>query len=246
MSELLSRIGIGAATVDTRLPSTVTAGETVTATVDVAGGDAEQTVERIYFAIRTRYESEDTSGVATVARETLAENFTIDPGEERSFEVDLDVPRETPVTVGHTEVWVDTGLDVEWAIDPEDRDHLDVQPSERQRTVLDAIEDLGFSLKTAYPESAPGGLFDSARFMQEFEYLPRSGPYRGDLDELEVVFHPTADALDVRLQVDTRGGVLTELADTDLDERLEQVRVTEDDDVDSVRADIEDAIERNL
>lgn len=227
MSDVLSRIGIGAATVDTKLPSTVTAGESVDATVEVVGGDAEQEIDELYFALETRYERDEGHGTAVIDRHQLTEGFTIAPDEERSFEVTLDVPRETPITVGRTDVWIETGLDVDWALDPDDTDHLSVEPTDRMQAVFDALDALGFDLRTARPEATPGGVFSTGvPFVQEFEFVPRSGAYRGDLDELEVLFEPGADALGVRLEVDQRGGMLTELSDMDLDERFEQLTVT--------------------
>lgn len=224
---VLSRIGIGAATVDTKLPSTVTAGESVDATVEVVGGDSEQEIEELYFALETRYERDEGQGTAVIDRHQLTEGFTIAPDEERSFDVTLDVPRETPITVGRTDVWVETGLDVDWALDPDDTDYLSVEPTGRMQAVFDALDSLGFDLRTARPEATPGGVFATGvPFVQEFEFVPRSGAYRGDLDELEVLFEPGADALGVRLEVDQRGGMLTELSDMDLDERFEQLTVT--------------------
>jgi sporulation-control protein len=224
---VLSRIGIGTATVDTKLPSTVTAGESVEATVEIEGGNAEQEVDAVYFALETRYETDEGYRTAAIDRQQLAENFTIAPDEERSFDVTLQIPRETPITMGRTEVWVETGLDVDWALDPDDTDYLTVEPTDRMQAVLDALSSLGFDLRTARPEATPGGIFSTGvPFVQEFEFIPRSGAYRGDFDELEVLFEPTEDALDVRLEVDRRGGMLTELSDMDLDERFEQVTVT--------------------
>jgi sporulation-control protein len=227
MSNMLSRIGIGAATVDTKLPSTVTAGESVEATVEVVGGNSEQEIDGVYFALETRYDTDEGHGIAVIDRHQLSEGFTIAPDEERSFDVTLQIPRETPITMGRTEVWVETGLDVDWALDPDDTDYLTVEPTERMQAVLDALSSLGFDLRTARPEATPGGVFSTgAPFVQEFEFVPRDGSYRGDFDELEVIFEPTENALDIRLEVDQRGGMLSELSGMDLDERFEQLSVT--------------------
>lgn len=50
MNQVLSSIGIGAATVDTVFPRTeLVPGETVTADVELYGGDATQEIDGIYF-----------------------------------------------------------------------------------------------------------------------------------------------------------------------------------------------------
>ncbi|MGR5488610.1 sporulation protein, partial [Vibrio alfacsensis] len=54
--------------------------------------------------------------------------FTIEPGETRDFEVELDVPWNTPVTIGDSKVWLETGLDIALAADPTDKDMLTVRP----------------------------------------------------------------------------------------------------------------------
>ncbi|GAM78591.1 hypothetical transcriptional regulator [Vibrio ishigakensis] len=44
-------------------------------------------------------------------------SFTIESGEERTFEVELDVPLNTPITLGDSKVWLETSLDIDMAID---------------------------------------------------------------------------------------------------------------------------------
>ncbi|WP_433631527.1 sporulation protein [Halomicrococcus sp. NG-SE-24] len=240
MKEVLSRVGIGSATVDTVLPTTtLTAGESVDAEVHVEGGSTDQEVDAIYFALLTRYETDDSTRTGVVDKFRVADPFTIEAGERRTFAVTIDVPRDTPVTVGRTNVWLETGLDIDWAVDPDDEDPLQVAPGPRLATVFDALESLGFTVRTAECEAAPGGLF-SGSFVQEIEFVPRSGPFSGRLDELEVVPRPTADSLEVGLEVDRRGGLLSEMSD--LDERLTRLRFT-DESADEVERRLREEIE---
>jgi len=243
MKELLSRVGIGAATVDTVLPTTtLTAGESVDAEVHVEGGSAEQEIDEIYFALLTRYETDDSKRTGVVDKFRVAESFTVDEGDERTFDVTVDVPRDTPVTVGRTNVWLETGLDIDWAVDPEDEDPVQVDPGPRLGRAFDALDALGFTVRTAECEAVPGGLF-STSFVQEIEFVPRGGPFSGRLDELEVVPRPAADHLELGLEVDRRGGLLSEMAD--MDERLTRITVT-DESTSEIESKLEDEIERNL
>ena len=240
MKRVLSSLGIGAATVDTVLPTTLTAGETVDARVDVTGGNDTQEVEGIYFALETRYETDESTETGTIDSFRIADPFTIDPDEDRSFSVSIDVPYHTPVTRGTTEVWLDTGLDIDWAVDPDDTDPVEIEPDPLRRELFDAVESLGFSLRTAECE-ASDSLFADQRFVQEFEFVPRSGPFAGELDELEIVPIPDGNGFDLAVEVDRRGGLLTEHFDADEShERLS---------LDSTNADIErrlrSTIERN-
>ncbi|QLG50375.1 sporulation protein [Natrinema halophilum] len=241
MKRILSSLGIGAATVDTVLPTTLTAGESVDARVDVTGGNDEQEVDDIYFALATRYETDESTRSAKIDTFRAADSFTIEPDEERSFPVTIDVPYHTPVTMDRTSVWLDTGLDIDWAVDPDDRDDLEIQPDPLRQSLFDALESLGFTLRTAKCE-ATESLFANHRFVQELEFVPRTGPFAGDLDELEVVPLPEGDGFDLLLEVDRRGGLLTEHFDAD--EQTDRLSLRNDDGGDLERR-LRTAIERN-
>ncbi|WP_135364753.1 sporulation protein [Halosimplex halophilum] len=216
MKKILASVGIGNATVDTVLENeTVRPGEPVDAVVRVEGGEAEQTVDRIELEVETRYRGEEGYEETTVDRLHLTDGFTVEPGEETSYGTTLDIPYATPLTMGDAAVWVDTDLEIGMAVDPEDEDPLEVRPTERMETVFDAAEDLGLSLRTADCEADPYGRYTDRRFVQEFEFRPSGGPFRGDLDELELVFDPSPEALTVYAEVDRSAGLLSELADAD-------------------------------
>ena len=241
MKRVLTSLGIGAATVDTVLPTTLTAGESVDARVDVTGGNDSQAVDGIYFALETRYETDDSTGTAKIDTFRLADSFTIEPDEERSFTVSVDVPYHTPVTLGKTKVWLDTGLDIDWAVDPDDRDPIEIKPDPLRQALFDALESLGFTLRSAKCE-ATESLFADHRFVQELEFVPRSGPFAGELDELEVVTLPEGDGFDLLLEVDRRGGLLTE--QFDLDEQYERLSLMPSEEADLERR-LRTVIERN-
>ncbi|WP_435363909.1 sporulation protein [Haloarchaeobius sp. DYHT-AS-18] len=214
MKRVLSSVGIGSANVDTIFPKTsLTPGETVEATVEVEGGSAEQEIENMYFALMTRYRTEDGYSQAVIDKFQVGQNFTIGEGERREETVDITVPYGTPLTMGNVKVWLKTGLDIDWAVDPKDTDHIEVRPDERMQALFDAVEALGFSFYSAEVEKAPFGR--TQPYAQEFEFKPQSGEFRGKLDELEVICVPGQDSVTVMLEIDRRGGVLSEWADTD-------------------------------
>ncbi|WP_435332745.1 sporulation protein [Haloarchaeobius sp. TZWWS8] len=214
MKKILSSVGIGSASVDTILPkTTLHPGETVEATVEIAGGSSEQEIDDIYFALMTRYRTEDGYRDAVLDKFRVGENFTIGEGERREETVEITIPYSAPLTMGNVKVWVKTGLDIDWAVDPKDTDHVDVRADDRMRALFDAVEELGFSFYSAEVEKAPFG--HSQPFVQEFEFKPRGGEFRGELDELELICAPGPDAVDVIVEVDRRGGLLSEWAETD-------------------------------
>jgi sporulation-control protein len=224
MGSVLSSIGIGSATVDTVLDSeTLHPGENVDLHVEIEGGSTSQEIERIYFLLETRYLSDEGGyETTTIERAVASQSFTIEPEEYREFPASLTLPRVTPLTWGNVSVWLKTGLDIDWARDPQDRDTLEVVPTEKMGAVLDAVERIGFSFSESDCKQA--SVYSPAPFVQEFEFEPTDSRWRRRLDELEVIFAPLADELEMRVEVDRKESTYTDL--TGGEERTEWVTVT--------------------
>jgi len=209
---LLSRFGIGSATIDL-IPeqTTVRPGEKVAAHLEIEGGTSAQTVDDIEIALVTRYEAQredDSYPAHYVLWETeFKEGFTIEAEVDRTIDVPpIQVPATTPVTLGESEVWIQTGLDIDWAVDPSDEDQLDVQPKGRTQAVLDAMEQLGFGLRTVTNEETDNRLAPLP-FMQRFAFRGGAGDLAGKLDDLFLAPLPSGngDALTVLMWVDRIG-----------------------------------------
>ncbi|MDS0222919.1 sporulation protein [Haloarcula sp. S1AR25-5A] len=241
MKDVLSRIGIGSATVDTVLPTdTVRAGESVDAEVHVEGGSTDQDIDAVYFALETEYRSDEGYKDAIVDQWRLTDPFTIEAGEQRRFETTIDIPRHTPVTTRSTAVEIETGLDISMAVDPGDEDHIEVEPTRRTQAVFDALDSLGFTMHSSACETTAGSLFStSANFVQEFEFRPQRGEFSGEVDEVEIIPVVDAEQLTVYVEVDRSGGLLSEMTDTD--ERHTKLTV-EAPDADAVEARLAEAI----
>ncbi len=207
MKELLSRIGIGAATVDTVLPkNSFRVGERFDARIDVEGGSVEQRVDDIYFMFVTMYKTEEGYATGVIERTKAADGFTIGASEKKSLPVTAQIPYHTPLTLGHTNVWLKTGLDVELAIDPSDRDTLRIEPDERLGALFEALETLGFHLHGGDCKQVMSGLAPS--FVQELAFKPAGGTYAGKLNELELVCNSSENEVEVVMEIDARmGGV---------------------------------------
>lgn len=224
-NKVFASIGIGSAEVDTRLErETVFPGEEVKGTVHVRGGKTEQRVDEIYLSLHTTYikESDDKkyTATATIDRFRLNDPFTINPSETKEIPFSFTLPVDMPVSIGRTKIWVQTGLDIKNAIDPSDKDTLKVVPNSLMDSVFSAVEDLGFRLRNAECEQAPHRLRRRYPFVQEFEFVPITGSFRGKLDELELVFFPVSEnETEIFLQVDRKakglGGFLAEAFEMD-------------------------------
>ncbi|PLR98865.1 sporulation protein [Bacillus sp. T33-2] len=224
-NKVFASVGIGSAKVDTRLEKeTLMPGEDVRGVVHITGGKTAQKVDELYLSLHTTYikEADDKkyTATATIGRYKVTDEFTIHPTETKEIPFSFRLPVNTPVSIGRTKVWVSTGLDVKNAVDPTDQDFINVIPNRIMAAVLNSAGDLGFRLREADCEEAPYRLRSRQPFVQEFEFVPVTGPFRGRLDELEIVFFPVNDnELEVVLQVDRRArglaGFLSEALEMD-------------------------------
>ncbi|TMV48013.1 sporulation protein [Paenibacillus mesophilus] len=221
---MLASVGIGAATVDLMLhQDVVNAGDTISGVVRIQGGRVNQQVDDVYAFVMTRYlkEQNDTKTTveAPVSKFLLAGKFTVEAEQVYEFPVSFQLPAITPVTMGRTPVWIQTGLDIKEAIDPKDQDRLQVRPHPNSSIILEAVDQLGFRLREVTCEYAPYyGRISGLPFVQEFEFVPAS-QFRGQLDELEIIFYPDEHGVDLLLQIDRKArglaGLFAEAFDAD-------------------------------
>ncbi len=236
MGKLLASVGIGSAKVDTKLNRTqLVPGEKVEGVVQIRGGNIEQSIDSIYLSLFTTYQikidDKRLPQQTELDRYRLTQSLVIQPGEEKEIPFAFDLPLDTPLTIGKTKVWVQTGLDIKHAVDPNDHDDIAIAPAPVTGAVLKALENLGFRMRNADCEQAKGIFRNRLPFVQEFEFVPTGGPFKGRFDEIEVVFRPQGRATEVIMQLDRRargfGGMLAEALE--MDESLIRFTVTEKD-----------------
>jgi sporulation-control protein len=212
----LASFGIGSAKVDSVLQQEVLyPGQKVNITIHVYGGSTAQEIDNIDLKLYCRYIKEVPENPEknkhnaghmrrvptsyTLADWTLPYAFTIEPGETRDFEVELDVPWNTPVTIGDSKVWLETGLDIAMAKDPTDKDILTVRPDPLLDSIFSALEEQGLRIRQVECEEVDGFALP---FVQEFEFVPTTGPFHGRWRELEVVAYRTEQELQMWFEID--------------------------------------------
>lgn len=220
----LASVGIGSAKVDTRLESpSLYAGQEVRGVVHIEGGSVEQMIQHIMLNLTTEYIKtvNDTKmrQQAVIARFKVASGITVAPEEKLEIPFAFDLPYACPLTLGRNPVWLRTELGIEMSVDPGDNDAIEVLPHPYVATILDALSALGFRLRSSQCEYDRRGR--NLPFIQEFEFVPTSR-FRGQLEELEVVFYPGAEGVGLLLEVDRRlhglAGLFSEAFDLDLEE----------------------------
>lgn len=236
VSKFLASVGIGSAKVDAKLSrSRLVPGETVDGIVQIRGGNVEQNIDSIYLSLFTSYElKKDDQRIKTqteIGRYQLTQPLPIRPNEVKEIPFSFQLPLDTPLTLGKTKVWIKTGLDIKNAVDPVDHDYVTIVPPPLVSAILETVKRLGFRLRNADCEQAKGIFRRRLPFIQEFEFVPVGGPFRGKLDELELVFFPQPDGVEVLMEVDRKArgfvGLLAEAMD--LDESLVRLFVTDRD-----------------
>lgn len=199
----LAAIGIGGLKVETILDNPdVTVGGTLTGTIQIQGGSVPQQVNNIILEIITMVEREvdDQRQRFPVVLERFATNLSgsFDPGERQDVPFEIPVPLNTPIFLKGADirVWLRTRLEIPGAADPTDDDVLRAHPVDEMHAVFEAMDRLGFYL---YKSDVEYRRFDPG-FMQEFEFKPAR---RGTgFDEVEVVFQPHQNGIDLLVQVD--------------------------------------------
>jgi sporulation-control protein len=224
VNRMLASVGIGAAKVDTILDKdTYSPGETITGTIKIEGGKVDQNIDHITLYVMTEFyrevDDKKVRDTAAIENTTVSTSLVVKAGSSEEIPFSLKLPYDTPYTLGHTPVWIKTGLDIQMAIDPTDNDQISVLPDAETSSIFDAIEQLGFRLRKAYCGSAPRYMRRRLPFLQEFEYVPTSGAYAGRLDELEVILVPQSDSIELFMEIDKHGkglfGMLEEAMDLD-------------------------------
>lgn len=250
-NKVLASVGIGGAKVDTKLhKSTYTLNENITGVVEIIGGSTEQQIDAIYLSLHTNFireiDDKKINDQAVLHHYKLNEPFTIQADEKRQIPFSFALPPVVPITTGNSRVWIQTGLDIKNAVDPKDKDFIEIQPTRLANGVLTAIQNMGFRLRKVDNEQAPSYLRRQTPIAQEFEFTPTNSTYRRYLDELEVVFvQQSPNSIEILLQVDRRarglGGFLSEAFD--MDESFIRLTLSEND---NIQAKLSQAIERKM
>jgi sporulation-control protein len=213
-NKVIASIGIGSATVDTKLKSAyIQQGEILEGIIEVKGGSTEQRIETINLKLMTMFghEGSDRLSPATVEDQQLNEPFTISKGERKTIPFSFQVPLDTPITMIDPEtqknvppVWIDTAIDIRNAVDPKDRDFVSVDPTTVHENIIDAIKVIGFKFQQMESQNTPSWIKTNRPFVQQYEFIPSYGKYSRKLDELEVYILQGDRETTVYFEIDKR------------------------------------------
>lgn len=184
--KLKASVGIGAAKVDTILnESTVAQGETVTGVVKIKAGKVNQLAEKVVLKLMTKVkrESEDVTSYSDlcIGELQIADSFEIEAGETYEAEFEFALHPDTPATStgaykNKCSVWIETEIDIDMALDPTDKDMLEVVPCNTVNSVLEIMNSAGYELYKADTEVGHikgDGFSSTSGCYQELEFKAR-------------------------------------------------------------------------
>ncbi|XOF33327.1 MAG: sporulation protein [Candidatus Electrothrix sp. YB6] len=216
LKKLLASVGIGAAKVDAVLENEqLMPGETFRAEIIVKGGDVAQNIGGLNMALMTQaeVESDDKEYLSNIALQTwkVTDALDLQPGEEKIIPFEATIHPETPITAiscpnNKSRVWLQTGLEIDMALDASDKDYLTVLPTPAMVNFLEAMEGCGYTLFQTDVEKGylEGDSFRSVSGVyQELEFKPNENALF-EIQEIEVSFVPTGTVTHALLEVDKR------------------------------------------
>ncbi|WCN37948.1 sporulation protein [Aneurinibacillus uraniidurans] len=150
--KFLSKIGIGGASVNLVLyHDTVRMGDTITGELIVQGGDVEQRMNGITVElhVKSRYVYNDTTTSVDkcVATVQAATPFTLGVKETKTFPFECQIPKFIAMSSITTRYYFKTNLDIESALDSNDRDFLTILPSGLMRNFVEGLDLLGCKVR---------------------------------------------------------------------------------------------------
>lgn len=226
LKRFLASFGIGNATVDTVLAQSVLIpGEFLRGTVNIKGGSVDQTIDRILLVLETvaeREHDEHTSHESVrISHHSLMERQHVPAGAMLEIPFEMRVPVDTPLTRAfgydlRIPMYLKTEVEVAGAVNPSDRDRVEIEPNRAQTRILDAMRNLSLQLFKADLEI---GSIRGSRlpFYQELEF--RAGPkFAQRIHEVELTFVAREHDMDVILEMDKKTLGWTRLAYGSVDE----------------------------
>lgn len=210
--KLSASLGIGSAKVDTILnDSSIFQGETLSGFINIVGGQVEQKIDSVILKLCTDCKIDTDSG--TDYQNHILNSFEINrpfiirPYETKDVPFELTLHNETPITtlnarINKCKVWAETALDIDFAINPSDRDHLDIRPLPSIQRIIDFLEQEGFFMHKADVEKG---------FINAEHFSSLSGCYQ----ELEFQNSALFNRKEIELSFFLDGNVIHCLAEID-------------------------------
>lgn len=179
----MSTLGYENVKIDTRLHhQTVQAGQVIQGEIVFRGVEQDKLVNSLHLRLMTRVEVEsgdhEFNQNMCLAEWKISDSFRLAANKRYNVPFNIQLPYELPITqlecgFNKCKVWIDTHLDIDWALDAYDKDFLAVVPTPAMQAFLTAMQRSGLVLVHADVEKGylNGGYFRSnSGCYQELEF----------------------------------------------------------------------------
>lgn len=213
LSTLMSTLGYENVKIDTRLHhQTVQAGQVIQGEIVFRGVEQDKLVNSLHLRLMTRVEVESGDHEfhqnMCLAEWKISDTFRLVANKRYKIPFNIQLPYELPITqlecrYNKSQVWIDTHLDIDWALDAYDKDYLHVAPTPAMQAFLIAMQQSGLILVQADVEKGylNGGYFRShIGCYQELEFAASN--MLTILRQVEVSFVAEAQQTHVVLEID--------------------------------------------
>lgn len=215
LNKLLSSIGIQGIQVDTLLQNAaLQPGQNLQGEIHFKGASTNKIINGIHLQLMTSVEVEsgDHEHVQNlcIAQWHVSAAFELIANQTHTFPFNVQLPYETPITEikarhNKTRVWLHTHLDVDWGLDAQDKDGLNIKPTFVMQNFLNAMQQCGFILAHADVEKGQlngQGFRSTIGCYQELEFVPQ-GMFN-QIKEIEVSFVAQEHQTHVLFEIDRK------------------------------------------
>ncbi|MBG9792494.1 SpoOM family protein [Paenibacillus dendritiformis] len=179
-------------------------GEQMRGIVKLRGGPLSRRIEGIHLILQTDYAEphlpQGISRACTLMRYPVCSYVCAGPLETKELPFCIQLPAHLPLTIGETSVWLQTVMENGEAREPSDEDRIEVIPSVEQSIVIDAVNRLGFRLRSIHCLPWDGSGFPS--FMQPFEFVAASS-FQDLISGLRLVFWRGEEGMELYVYTET-------------------------------------------
>lgn len=215
LNKILSSFGVQGIHIDTILKtSSLQPGQLLTGEIHFKGATTNKSINGLSLQLMTKVEVESEDHEYTqnlcIAHWNISAAFELIAHQAHIIPFQIQLPYETPITAlkcarNRSQVWLHTHLDVDWGIDAQDQDGLQIKPTFIMQNFLNAMQHCGFILAHADVEKGQlngQGFRSTIGCYQELEFVPQ-GMFNS-INEVEVSFVAQEHHTHVLIEIDRK------------------------------------------
>lgn len=191
-NKVIASAGFGSAKVNMNLDTQkIYKGGQITGTISILGGKIEQKASKVSLVLMTytdfKEDNNENRRSIELSRFDIAQDVKIKPNETIQIPFSFVLPNDTPISFRDDMIWLETSLDIKMAIDPSNKNYIQVIPDPFMQRILDVLKkDLKFIL-TNYENTYFPNNGSHLPIVQVFEFNPTSQLIE-NLYEIKMIF----------------------------------------------------------